>query len=57
MKYEVPEINISRFSKENVVTTSAMGVAEAALTSQTAWTNATNKTIVKASMQDWVDAN
>ncbi len=31
MKYEVPEINISKFSIENIVTASAVSVAENAI--------------------------
>lgn len=57
MKYEVPEINISKFSIENIVTASAMTAAEAALTSQEAFANATNKAVVKTTMDGWVSAN
>lgn len=63
MKYEVPVLNISRFSVENVVTTSS-GDANA-LNSSTydsinsaitngAITGATNTKFVKTTMADWV---
>ena len=54
MKYMVPEINISKFSLENVVTESAVGQASTALAeAQKAVTGATAVT-VKTTMEDWV---
>ena len=54
MKYMVPEINISRFSLENIVTESAIGQASTALaTAQQAVTGATAVT-VKTTMEDWI---
>lgn len=63
MKYEVPVLNISRFSVENVVTTSSGNTN--ALNNTTAdsiqnainsgaITGATNTKFVKTTMADWV---
>ncbi len=63
MKYEVPVLNISRFSVENVVTTSTGDLnglnASTAASIQDAITNgaitgATNTKFVKTTMADWV---
>lgn len=55
MKYEVPEINISKFSVENIVTESAVGVANDAL--QTALNEVTGDytQTVRVTMNDWVE--
>ena len=58
MKYMVPEINISKFSLENIVTESAIGEAKKALAAagvdvaggHTVVTNLTT-------LDDWVSAN
>ena len=58
MKYEVPEINISKFSVENIVTDSA---ATKALTAINAAVDAgtikgvTNPKIAKTTMDQWVE--
>lgn len=57
MKYEVPVINISKFSIENIVTQSAYSAAKSALESEQAWTSASNKAVVKVNMDDWTAAN
>lgn len=58
MKYEVPEINISKFSVENIVTVSAAAVAETAINEAIAAGKingvAANSKIVKTSMDQWV---
>lgn len=64
MKYEVPVLNISRFSVENVVTTSTGDLnglnASTAASIQDAITNgaitgtSTNTKFVKTTMADWV---
>ena len=53
MKYEVPEINISKFSVENIVTESAITVAEGIVNE--ALGTATNQQIVKTSLNDWIE--
>ena len=63
MKYEVPEINISKFSVENIVTasagTNAMNAINAAINnSAIAGTNGTSRTyFVQTNMNDWVSNN
>lgn len=52
MKYEVPEINISKFSVENIVTDSAVTVAEQAV--QQAMGGSSNSTIVKTTLDEWI---
>lgn len=63
MKYEVPVLNISRFSVENVVTTSTgdlngLNASTAAsiqdAIANNAITGATNTKFVKTTMADWV---
>ena len=52
MKYMVPEINISKFSLENIVTESAITVAAGIVND--ALGTATNKQIVKTNLEDWI---
>ena len=57
MKYEVPEINISKFSVENIVTASAASIAAEQLNAQLAGmqgANAGNTTVYKTTMNEWV---
>ena len=54
MKYEVPEINISKFSEENVVTLSAISQAKDAVNE--AITGTANSVITtKVTLDDWVE--
>lgn len=53
MKYEVPEINISKFSVENIVTVSATGKVADALMAEGISVAETN--IVKTTLNDWVE--
>ena len=61
MKYEVPEINISKFSVENIVTVSAATVAETAINEALGTTitgaagSGTNTKIYRTTMDQWVD--
>lgn len=58
MKYEVPEINISKFSVENIVTVSAATVAEEAINTAIAdgtITGVSNPQINRTTMDQWVD--
>lgn len=52
MKYEVPEINISKFSMENVVTVSARQIAKEAVKAELG----SSATIIstKLTLDDWV---
>lgn len=52
MKYMIPEINISKFSEENIVTVSAVGQAKAAL--ETAGITGENSAIVNSNLEEWV---
>ncbi len=58
MKYEVPEINISKFSVENIVTDSAATVAydaiNAAITDGSIG-GVSNPKIYKTTMDQWVE--
>lgn len=53
MKYIIPEINISKFSVENIVTESAVTNAENAINAAFG-TGATNTTIVKTTLDEWI---
>ena len=55
MKYEVPEINISKFSMENIVTVSARQLAKDAVANAMG-TTADDSRIVstKLTLDDWV---
>lgn len=56
MKYMVPEINISRFSLENIVTDSAINMAKAELAK--AGVMDTNTVVTNFnSIEDWVAQN
>lgn len=62
MKYEVPEINISKFSVENIVTVSAATAAETAIngalennTITGAVGSGSNRMIYRTTMDQWVD--
>ena len=59
MKYEVPEINISKFSIENIVTASAVSVAEDAInqavTDGTITGTAGSFVFQKTTMDEWVN--
>lgn len=62
MKYEVPEINISKFSVENIVTLSAAQTAydavSAALGDGTTFKNVSaNPQLNKTTMDQWVNGN
>ena len=48
----IPEINISQFSEENIVTTSALGQARTAIGIDE---TAKNSKIVYTNMNDWVE--
>ena len=52
MKYMIPEINISKFAEENIVTLSAAGKAKEAL--QAAGVTGTNSAIVQSTLEEWV---
>ena len=52
MKYMIPEINISKFSEENIVTLSAAGQAKKAL--ETAGFTGANSKIVQSTLDEWV---
>ena len=53
MKYEVPEINISKFSVENIVTESAVTLAEQAV--QQAMGGSGNTKIEKTTLEQWIN--
>lgn len=54
MKYEVPEINISKFSEENVVTVSSIEVAKTEVENVLGGNN--NSIIAtKVTLDDWVE--
>ena len=54
MKYEVPEINISKFSEENVVTVSSIEVAKTEVEKAIGGDN--NSIIAtKVTLNDWVE--
>ena len=55
MKYMVPEINISKFSLENIVTESAIQQAKQALVD--AGVNTSYTAVTRVTMSDWVEAN
>ena len=55
MKYMIPEINISKFSEENIVTLSAAGQARKAL--EDANVTGANSAIVQSTLDDWVAQN
>lgn len=60
MKYEVPEINISKFSVENIVTASAASIAAEQLNAQIAGiqgAHAGNTAVYKTTMNEWVANN
>ena len=63
MKYEVPEINISKFSVENIVTASAGATAVNDITAAIAnskiagTAGLTNTHFVQTNMNDWVSNN
>ena len=52
MKYMVPEINISKFSLENIVTESAIGQAKAALAEAGVATG--NTVVTNLTLEDWI---
>lgn len=55
MKYEVPEINISKFSMENIVTVSSLKLAQDAV-AEAMGTTPSDSNIVstKLTLNDWV---
>lgn len=53
MKYMIPEINISKFSEENIVTLSAAGQAKQAL--EAAGVTGANSAIVQTTLNDWIE--
>ena len=61
MKYEVPEINISKFSVENIVTDSAATVAydaiNAALGEGKISGATSNPQLYRTTMDEWVNGN
>lgn len=60
MKYEVPEINISKFSVENIVTASAGATAVTDITAaiaQSKIAGTANTHFVQTNMNDWVSNN
>ena len=62
MKYEVPEINISKFSVENIVTASAGATAVNDITAAIAQGNINGATagstyFAQTNMNDWVSNN
>ena len=52
MKYMIPEINISQFSEENIVTLSATGQAKEAL--EALGTADAPVSIVATTLDDWI---
>lgn len=54
MKYEVPEINISKFSEENVVTVSSIEVAKTEV-EQAIGGNGNSIIATKVTLDDWVE--
>lgn len=57
MKYEVPEINISKFSVENIVTESAASVAVNQLTAAIesgAIDGVSNTKLIKTTIDQWI---
>ena len=55
MKYMIPEINISKFSEENIVTLSAVGQAKDALVA--AGITGENSAIVHSTLEEWIAQN
>lgn len=55
MKYEVPEINISKFSIENIVTASAVTLAEEAVQQAMGATPTGNTKIYKTTLDEWIN--
>ena len=53
MKYMIPEINISKFSEENIVTLSAVGQAKKAL--EEAGVTGANSKLVQTTLNDWIE--
>lgn len=54
MKYEVPEINISKFSEENVVTVSSIEVAKTAV-EEAIGADSNSIITTKVTLTDWID--
>lgn len=54
MKYEVPEINISKFSMENVVTVSSARIAKQAVVEAMGGTTGNSTITTKLTLDNWI---
>ena len=55
MKYEVPEINISKFSMENIVTVSSLKLAQDAVAAEMGTTTSDSNIVsTKLTLDQWV---